>query len=199
MKNKNVMLICCVLGGWFGLHCFLENKIGKGILYLCTGGLFCIGWIVDIIKIATSPNLDNKKTSSFNYDYTTQNNDKKICWNCGTYADKNSSFCPNCGKDLYNRDYSLDYYDRYYLDHKDDDEQDLYMQNRTINFCDDYVVFDFETTGLSAKRNKIIEIGALKYKNNQLVDEFNVLVNPRTHIPDKVTDINGITDNIDSI
>ena len=51
IKNKEVSLILCVLGGWFGLHHFYNKKIGLGILYFCTCGLFCIGWIIDIFKI----------------------------------------------------------------------------------------------------------------------------------------------------
>lgn len=41
--------IACLLGGWFGLHKFMEGKVGLGILYLLTGGLCGIGWIVDTI------------------------------------------------------------------------------------------------------------------------------------------------------
>jgi len=41
--------IACLLGGWFGLHKFIEKKTGLGILYLCTGGLCGICWIVDTI------------------------------------------------------------------------------------------------------------------------------------------------------
>lgn len=38
------------LFGWFGLHRFLRREIGMGILYLCTGGLFGIGWMVDCVR-----------------------------------------------------------------------------------------------------------------------------------------------------
>jgi len=38
-----------LLGGWFGLHKFMEKKIGLGILYLLTFGIFGIGWIIDCI------------------------------------------------------------------------------------------------------------------------------------------------------
>lgn len=41
--------------------------------------------------------------------------------------------------------------------------------------CDDYVVFDIETTGLNKDYDYIIEIGALKYKNNVLVDRKSVV------------------------
>lgn len=36
--------------GWAGVHKFMEKKIGMGILYLCTLGLFGIGWMVDTVK-----------------------------------------------------------------------------------------------------------------------------------------------------
>ena len=59
---------------------------------------------------------------------------------------------------------------------------------------DDYVVFDIETTGLNKDIDNIIEIGALKYKNNILVGEFNYLINPKIKLPDIITTITGIKD-----
>lgn len=41
--------LVCLLGGWFGLHKFMEKKTWQGVLYLCTIGLFLIGWFVDCI------------------------------------------------------------------------------------------------------------------------------------------------------
>lgn len=41
--------IACLLGGWFGLHKFMEGKVGLGILYLFTGGLLGLGWFIDTI------------------------------------------------------------------------------------------------------------------------------------------------------
>ena len=58
-KSKKTALLCCIFGGFLGIHQFYVGKIGKGILYLCTARIFCIGWIVDIIKIATGGFLDN--------------------------------------------------------------------------------------------------------------------------------------------
>ena len=58
-KSKTTALWCCVLGGIFGIHQFYVGNIGKGILYLFTGGLFIVGWIIDIVKIATGGFLDN--------------------------------------------------------------------------------------------------------------------------------------------
>ena len=66
--------------------------------------------------------------------------------------------------------------------------------NREKNLVDDYVVFDLETTGLDPKLSRIIEIGALKYRNNELVEELSILVNPGCPIPDIITAITGIDD-----
>lgn len=40
----------CFFFGMFGVHKFRDKKIGLGLLYLCTGGLFGIGWFVDSIR-----------------------------------------------------------------------------------------------------------------------------------------------------
>ena len=66
--------------------------------------------------------------------------------------------------------------------------------NKENNFVDDYVVFDLETTGLDPVLDKIIEIGALKYKDNELVDKFSFLINPECLLPDIIVNITGITD-----
>ncbi len=55
-KNKWVALILCALLGFVGGHKFYEGKAGMGILYLFTGGLFCIGVIIDFISILCKPN-----------------------------------------------------------------------------------------------------------------------------------------------
>lgn len=50
-KNKWVSLLLCFFLGWLGAHKFYEGKIGMGILYLLTGGLFMIGVIIDFIAL----------------------------------------------------------------------------------------------------------------------------------------------------
>ncbi len=54
--NKWVSLGLCIFLGYVGAHKFYEGKAGMGILYLCTGGLLCIGWILDIISLLAKPN-----------------------------------------------------------------------------------------------------------------------------------------------
>ena len=53
-KNKWVSLLLCIFTVCG--HKFYEGKIGMGILYLLTGGLFGIGWIIDIISLLMKPN-----------------------------------------------------------------------------------------------------------------------------------------------
>lgn len=65
---------------------------------------------------------------------------------------------------------------------------------RLSKYVDNYVVFDLETTGISAVKDDIIEISALKVKNHEQVETFSRLVNPRRPIPAGATKVNGITD-----
>lgn len=59
---------------------------------------------------------------------------------------------------------------------------------------DTYVVFDIETTGLSSKLDKITEIGAVKISDGKIIDQFSSLINPHIPIPEKITELTGITD-----
>jgi len=58
----------------------------------------------------------------------------------------------------------------------------------------DYVVLDFEMTGLSAKYHKIIEIGAVRVRDGQVIKMLELLINPKSLIPKKVVELTGITD-----
>ena len=55
-KNKWVSFLLCLLLGYIGAHKFYEGKIGIGILYLFTLGLFGIGWFIDCIVLLCKPN-----------------------------------------------------------------------------------------------------------------------------------------------
>lgn len=56
-----------------------------------------------------------------------------------------------------------------------------------------YVVLDIETTGLNPLAHEIIEIGAIKVKNDVVVEEFNELINPGVEITEFITKLTGIT------
>ncbi len=51
-KSRLVSLLLCIFVGYLGVHRFYIGKVGMGILYLFTGGLLGIGWLIDIIMIA---------------------------------------------------------------------------------------------------------------------------------------------------
>ncbi len=55
-----------------------------------------------------------------------------------------------------------------------------------------YVVFDLETTGLNNKIDKIIEIGAVKIKNGEIIDRYSTFVNPERPIEPKISKLTGI-------
>ena len=65
--------------------------------------------------------------------------------------------------------------------------------SRLTGYVPNYVVFDLETTGLSPTADEIIELSAIKVKNQKAVQTFSTLVKPSRPIPSGATAINGIT------
>ena len=60
----------------------------------------------------------------------------------------------------------------------------------------EYCVLDIETTGLSFRTEKITELGAVKYKNGEIIDRFECFVNPEKLIPEEVIKITNITNDM---
>ena len=73
-KNGIVTLVLCVLLGSIGVHRFYVGKIGTGIAWLLTGGIFGIGWVVDIIMIV----LGNFKDADGRYVSLTETYDPVV-------------------------------------------------------------------------------------------------------------------------
>ena len=59
---------------------------------------------------------------------------------------------------------------------------------------DSIVSLDIETTGLDPKTDAIIEIGACRFKGSRIEDEFSTLINPGRHIPEFITRLTDIND-----
>ncbi|PKN85613.1 MAG: hypothetical protein CVU46_10610 [Chloroflexi bacterium HGW-Chloroflexi-8] len=52
-KSRTIALFLCLLLGIFGGHQFYAGRTVLGFIYLFTGGIFLVGWVIDIIKIIT--------------------------------------------------------------------------------------------------------------------------------------------------
>ena len=75
-----------------------------------------------------------------------------------------------------------------------DDLKGLVERPAGQKFSDTFVVFDLETTGLSAINNRIIEIGAVKVTDGKIVDRFSTFVNPKVPIPYEIENLTSIND-----
>ena len=62
MSKTAAILLTFFLGG-LGVHRFLAGKIGTGVLWLITGGVFGIGWLVDFIKVCMGTFQDKNRNN----------------------------------------------------------------------------------------------------------------------------------------
>lgn len=77
-----------------------------------------------------------------------------------------------------------------------DDTQRAAYKGEGVSFDDEFVVFDIETTGLSAANCKITEIGAVLMCRGNVLDRFSSFVNPGVKIPENIVRLTGITDDM---
>ena len=60
-KSRTIVLLLGIFLGELGFHRFYVGKVGTGLLYLFTCGLFGIGWVIDIIMIITGAFTDKSR------------------------------------------------------------------------------------------------------------------------------------------
>lgn len=77
-----------------------------------------------------------------------------------------------------------------------DDLKDIVAGDKGQSLDETFVVFDIETTGFSPVNNRIIEIGAVKIKNGDIIDRYSTFVNPDVPIPFQIEQLTGINDNM---
>lgn len=58
-SNRLVAFLLCLLLGWLGVHRYYTGHILLGLIYTLTWGVFGIGWIVDLIRIAIGNYTDS--------------------------------------------------------------------------------------------------------------------------------------------
>ncbi len=78
--------------------------------------------------------------------------------------------------------------------HMVDDMSEVLKEHNNKDLNQTFVVFDIETTGFSSINDAIIEIGAVKVQNREIVARFSELVNPKRSIPYNITELTGISD-----
>ena len=77
-----------------------------------------------------------------------------------------------------------------------DDMKGIVQNSKGQSMRGTFVVFDIETTGFSALRDKIIEIGAVRVEDGKIVGRFSEFVNPRIPIPFRIEKLTSINDSM---
>lgn len=72
------------------------------------------------------------------------------------------------------------------MDHEQITEKNAFVENN-------YIAIDLETTGLDAKRDKIIEIGVIRILDGKKAGEYHSMVNPHRELEERITELTGIT------
>ncbi|MCR4781953.1 MAG: PolC-type DNA polymerase III [Lachnospiraceae bacterium] len=77
-----------------------------------------------------------------------------------------------------------------------DDEKKIVTNPKDQNLDSSFVVFDLETTGFNSDKDKIIEIGAVRFEGGNITDRFSEFVNPNQPIPYRITELTSIDDSM---
>lgn len=96
--------------------------------------------------------------------------------------------------DLTKTDYFI--YKETFIKEKCKKEEKLIFKKLEIPNFKNYIIFDFKTTGPSPYKDKILEISAIKILNNNIIDKFNILINPKIFIPPFISSKINITNDM---
>lgn len=77
-----------------------------------------------------------------------------------------------------------------------DDEKKIVTNPENQDLDSPFVVFDLETTGLNSDKDRIIEIGAVRFEHGDIVSRFSEFVNPERPIPYRITELTSINDSM---
>ncbi|ADU27151.1 PolC-type DNA polymerase III [Ethanoligenens harbinense] len=77
-----------------------------------------------------------------------------------------------------------------------DDTVPATVGGANMPFSGEFVAFDLETTGLNRENDRITEIGAVRIRNGEIGERFDLFVNPHKPIPPRITELTGITDDM---
>lgn len=171
MKSKEQRIIeflLCLFFGYLGVHKFYAKNINMGIIYLVTGGLLGVGWFVDTITMLIGL-IEKNKT------------DSQLSISAGVIDSSKYEYIRKLDE-LHKISY---------------DKQSRIVSIFTRKWYDvcqkDFIVLDFETTGLDKVYDSIIEIAAIRFENGVEKEKYVTLVKPLLHIPPEATAINHIT------
>lgn len=171
MKSKEQRIIeflLCLFFGYLGVHKFYAKNINMGIIYLVTGGLLGVGWFVDTITMLIGLIGKNKT-------------DPQLSISAGVIDSSKYEYIRKLDE-LHKISY---------------DKQSRIVSIFTRKWYDvcqkDFIVLDFETTGLDKVYDSIIEIAAIRFENGVEKEKYVTLVKPLLHIPPEATAINHIT------
>lgn len=177
-KNSIISFILCLFLGYLGIHKFYEKNIKMGIIYLLSFGLFGFGWFADTLVLFVKIFKQNSdiyvNATSSSYD-----NDYRLGTNTNYYDRTRES-------DLKN---NIDY-------QKKSSIVSIFTKKWYDICCKEFVVLDFETTGLDKVYDNIVEIAAIRYVDGIEKEKYVTLVNPLRPIPADASAVHHITNNM---